>query len=81
MSKKYRIVEDNKLGFCVQEKSILWPFWCKCQGVGGSPNTHRSYDKAVLFMSLKKCLIPVDYYFSRIRSSGKYDESIKYARY
>jgi hypothetical protein len=48
--KRYRIVEDNYLGYEVQSRRWWFPFWLECSSSIGISNTHPTIEKAKEFI-------------------------------
>lgn len=48
--RRYRIVEDNYLGYEVQSRIWWFPFWLQCGSRIGIANTHPSIEKAKAFI-------------------------------
>jgi hypothetical protein len=52
-ARRYRIVNDNYLGFEVQSRRWWWPFWIECHGSIYRSNTHSTIESARKFIDGK----------------------------
>ena len=61
--RRYRIVEDNYLGYEVQSRRWWFPFWLECSSSIGIANTHPTIEKAKEFIEkrVNKINVVIEY--------------------